>query len=341
MKIRWIRFAVLGLLSAIVVACTSSVTTSHPSTTAIKICASGSSVSGTASLWYTYEKQLFQKYGLEATLIDSKSGSDAATALITKAVDICQMGIPAAVNAVVAGEDLVTISSITNTYLYSLVVTPEIKTPQDLKGKALAISEPGGSSDFAIRSLLAKYNIQPKDVTLLSIGGQGERLAAMETGQVAGTLISVPGTVEAQEKGYKILLDMYNSGIPYAHNGLVTRREYIKEHREIVLNVMKAVGEGIAQMKQDKPGTLAVLAKYLKLDLQQDAPSLNEAYDVFVQKYLVELPYPSIAGIQTILTQTKAENPQAAQITPEDVIDNSIVQELEVNGFFKDLYPSQ
>jgi hypothetical protein len=95
--------------------------------------------------------------------------------------------------------------------------------------------------------------------------------------------------------------------------------------------------EAIARMKQDPDGTKKVLAKYLSLDTTNDAATLSETYAVVVQKYLPSLPYPSKSGMQSVLTEAIANNPALAKITVDQLIDNSLVQELDSGGFVNSL----
>ncbi|MFQ5855957.1 MAG: ABC transporter substrate-binding protein [Anaerolineae bacterium] len=306
--------------------------------TKVNVCFSAAS--GTMSpAWYAFENGLFEKYGLDVNLTYIGSGSKAATAMIAGQVEFCQIAGSAVTNAVVAGEDLVMIGGLFNTYVYSLMVTPAIETADDLKGKAVAISRAGSSSDAAIRAALEGLGLVPdEEVAVLAVGGQAERVAAMETGAVVGTVVSVPETVEAKELGFVELLDMSTLGIPFQHTGIATTRSYIESNREVVVNFMKALTEAIALMKRDKEGTMAVMAEYMLLDVEDDAPSLTEAYDVLIQGYLPQAPYPTLEGIQTLLTKRVKKDPNAANFTPEDVADVSIVQELEDSGFIADLY---
>jgi NitT/TauT family transport system substrate-binding protein len=257
--------------------------------------------------------------------------------MIAGELDFCQVAGPAVVNAVVAGEDLVFVGGLLNSYVLSLVVLPTIETANDIKGKAVAINKPGGASDTAMRDALKSLGLEPeKDVALLVVGGMSQRLAAMESGQVVGTIVAVPQTVQARELGYREMIDMATLDIPYQHLGIATTRSYLDANREVSSSFMKAVTEAIALMKEDKEGTIAVMAQYLKLDVEEDAPSLNEAYDRLVLAYLAQVPYPSIEGVNNLLEQ--AESPDAANYKAEDVVDLSIVEELEASGFIADLY---
>ncbi len=243
------------------------------------------------------------------------------------------------INAVVAGEDLVYIAEYFNVYLFSLMVSPEITRAEDLKGKALAITQPGSANDTAIRAALKHMGLKPDiDVAILSIGDEPERLAAMEAGQVAGALFTPPTTLKVREKGYWQLLDLSTIKEAYTRQGIATTREYLRSHRTTVVAFMKAISEAIALMKKDPQGTKTTLAKYLALDENTNSALLEAAYQEIIIAYLREKPYPTLESIETGLAEIETLNPDAANIEPEQVMDETIIRELDESGFFDRLY---
>ena len=65
------------------------------------------------------------------------------------------------------------------------------KFPADLKGKRIAISRFGASSDFVTRMLLRYWKLDPeKDVAIIQSGGNDAiRIAALVAGHIDGALI--------------------------------------------------------------------------------------------------------------------------------------------------------
>jgi NitT/TauT family transport system substrate-binding protein len=329
--------AVMTLLSA----CTPAKTALPPSASAalvdVNLCYSTNG--GTQSTaWYAYENGLFRKYGLNVNLSSISSGTTAVTALLAGDVDFCQVGTSAVINAVVAKQDAVLIAGLYHYYPGQLWVTPDIKTVADLKGKALGINQAGAATDAATRLLLKKVGLQPdKDVAILSVGDENARLAAMQAGQISGALLSPPSPLLAQQKGFVDLYDLSAMGIPYEYLGFATTRAYISAHRSVVENFMKAILEAIARMKKDPDGTKAVMAKYMLLDPVKDAAELEDAYQELVFNHLDAVPYPSLEGIQTLLDVLKDTNPAAAQVTPDQIVDMTIIKDLEDSGFIASL----
>ncbi|GAB4440038.1 MAG: hypothetical protein Kow0031_21980 [Anaerolineae bacterium] len=298
-------------------------------------------MSGSAAnvvLQYAVDNDIFQSFGLDVRLTDTDSGSASVTALVANDFQICQVAGTPVVNGVAAGADLVIVGGLINQQIYSLVVRPEIEAPEDLMGKAVAASRAGGASDLSIRKILTSLDLQPDiDVTVLAVGGQSERLAAMEAGTVAGTIVSVPETAWARELGFGILVDSTEMKEPYQHTVLATSRAYLAENRPVVTNFMKGVITAIAQMKQDREGAIQSFARMQKMNPESNEAYFAEAYDVLVRQIIVDEPYPDVEGVQALIDSVALENPAGAALNADQLIDASILRSLEESGFFDDI----
>jgi NitT/TauT family transport system substrate-binding protein len=287
---------------------------------------------------YALDHGIFERYGLDVELVYIEGGSTAATALIARDVELCFIAGSAVVNAAVAGEDVRIISGLVNTYIYSLIVQPEIETVEDLRGKNLAISDFGGSSDTATRVILESFGMDPdEDVAILPIGGTSTRIAALEAGEVAASVISPPRTVVAVNAGFVELLRMSDLNNPYQHTSIATTAEFIDGNRETALNFLRAVNDSIWSMKQDREGVYETIGTLLELDPVDDAEALREAFEVSVTSYLPFPTYPTIAGVQVLLDALFSENEAAALFTPNMIVDTTLLDDLEDDGFFQDL----
>ncbi len=329
-------FICLVVLSACTVARPAR-STAVPVLTPVNVCYSATTATQ-AVTWYAYENRLFQKYGLDVKLIYITSGTKAVTALLAGSADICQIAGSAVVNAVAAGQDAVMIAGLFNTYPASLMVTPDIKSAQDLKGKALAISQPGSSTDVGTRLALRQFGLVPdQDVALLAVGEEAARMAAMDAGQVAGSILTSPDTLRGRQKGYVELLNLAATNLPYQHTGIATTRKFLQAHPGVAQDFLKATLEAIAAMKKDPAGTKAVMAKYLLLDPVKDAEALDDSYQSVILGALAFPPYPSLEGIQTLIDYQSAANPAVGKITPDQVADVTILKGLEQSGFIAGL----
>lgn len=306
---------------------------STPAPVKLTVCLSALG-SNFSPLQYAVDKGLFQQYGLDVDVVTVDGGTTAATAMIADEFGLCLIAGSPIASAVVAGEDLRIISGLANVFDYSLYVDPSIKTVDDLKGKALAVSDPGSSSDTALRVALSQLGLEPdKDVTILAVGGQSERLAAVLAGAVQGTLVSAPQTATARDEGLVELYDLGKLGIPFQHSAIAATTKFLDEQPEAAKSFLRAIITAVAQMQTDETGAKEALARLLELDPVADAHLLDEAYQKSVLGYLTQGPYPTLEGIRFALDQLAADNPKAAEVQPEDVVDMRVLDALKQEGF--------
>ncbi len=291
-----------------------------------------------APAWMAYENGIFRKYGFDAQLIFVESGSRTVQTLISGDVVAAQVAGTSVLQSNLQGSGVVMIAGFLNTMDYKLIVARDITRPDQLKGKAVAVSRIGSSSDFATRYALEKYGLVPdKDVTILQIGSQPARFSALESGKIHGVMIAIPLTAKATKMGLNTLADLQMLGLEYQHTGLAVTQKLIKTEPELVRNLLRAFIDGIAYMKTHRKEALAILAKYLKTD---DPDALQEAYESIAQALIPEKPYPTIKGIQIMLREMGAKDASARAARPEQFVDVSFIKELDSSGFIDRLYKS-
>jgi NitT/TauT family transport system substrate-binding protein len=278
----------------------------------------------------------FKKHGLEVSTILTPGGSLGFQAMLGGDVAMVLADGSAAVSGNLAGADIVIIASFLNTFPYSLISLPEIKKVDQLVGGKVAISRFGSATDLSVRMALNKVGLNAeKDVVLLQIGTQTARVAALQSKNVQATIITPPFTLTARKMGYNTLIDMARLNIPFELTAMLTTRAFIKSHRETVGTVIAALAEAIHFYKTEKEPSLKILSKYLQTT---DREALDETYKEIALKVVPEKPYPTLAGIQTILDELAQKNPKVKFSKPEDFVDMSFVKKLDDEGFFQRLY---
>lgn len=293
------------------------------------------SISGTQAVgWIAKEGGIFGKYGLDVDLLFT-GGGRAITSLLGGDTPIVTVGGPSAIAARLAGSDVIITAHVFDTILYSLIVTPEIRTLADLKGKKLGASRFGSATDFALRYVLKQNGFDPvKDVVIFQIGGQSETLAALRAGSIQGGVIASPATAEAKRLGMRELINMANLGVEYPHTTISTTERFLRTHRETVLRFTRAYVDAIHRFLNDRDFSLKVIGKYTKI---QSRAALESTYDDYVP-YVKKIPTPAAASIKTVLEQLSATDPKARTARPQDFIDSSIIGELEREGFFNQIW---
>jgi len=242
--------------------------------------------------------------------------------------------LPTLMLADLSGADLVNVAHTVAAVNSKLVVKPEIKRVEDMRGKRIANSSLGSLGDFLFKHILRKYGLDPiREVTWLAIGMPPERLQALFSGAVDAIEASYPIDVQAERKGFRVLIDARKE-VVYPSMSVVTRRKSIVEERDTVMRMVKAHVEGIAYFKQNKEFSLRVLSKQLKIN---DREMLESSYETYTQDF-ISVPYPITKGLEATYDFVAQSRPEIRNRKPEEVVDASFIAELEKSGFIKKLY---
>lgn len=286
-------------------------------------------------LWVTHDVGLFKKYGLDIDLVYIRGGTMVGTAIAAGHTPVGGISGAAVVPIRGSGVDIVLIATMVDTLPYFLVVRPEIKTKEDLRGKRAGISTFGSASDFVTRIALERLGLVPdKDVTIIQIGAVPDRFAAMEGNFIQATVLTPPINLIAKKRGFPIIANVGALGLKVPDSGVGTTRSYMKSNREIVRKYLMAYLEGIKVMKADPAITMKILSKYSRVS---EAESLEEAYR-FYAGAVPDRPYVDLPSVQKVIDFYKKGRPEMAKLKPEQIVDMSVLQEIDQSGFIDALY---
>lgn len=281
------------------------------------------------------EGKLFEKYGLEAEVITVMGSGIGSKALISGNLDVIPIATPTVIAANLAGADMAILAHTMPAVVHALMVRPDIKRPEELKGKKIGVSSLGSLTDFLVRTIAKKKGLHPdRDITLITTGGSDtERVMALKAGAVDGTAVSHPGYGLARKMGYSMLWDSAKE-LDYPWMEITTRRAAIKNDRELITSYVKAHLEGIALFKRDRDFGIKVIKKTLRV---ADDELVNESYEIF-SKMFIPAPYPNHPGMKISFEYVAMTRPDIWSHKPEEFTDPSFVTELDKSGFIKSLY---
>lgn len=283
------------------------------------------------SLWMALESGFYKELGVEVLPVTFSGGTQTITSLISGDVQITTTGGSTAINAALKGGDVKLISTTLGIFPYTLYVSPRINAAQDLKGKKIGILSFGGTAYPATRYAIQHLGLNPDaDVTFIQTGDQVARFGALASGSIDGTLLQPPDTIKAKELGFKPMVNLAQSGIKFPMNHNSTSARYLRTNRDKVKRFMMGYVGGLARLKSDREFAIKVLSKYLRTS---DRAVLNETYDFWSGIYPAK-PYVERDEVENYLVTLKDRG--AAK--PEDFMDNSILAELEREGFIAAAY---
>lgn len=282
----------------------------------------------------------YKKNGLDVELVYIGSTTVGIAAIVSQDVQVGNAAGSGVANAAVRGADAVSVACTINVLAYELVVLDTIKSAEDIKGKAIGISRFGSVSDVAARELLKGLGLRPmEDVKILQVGGAAERAAGFSRGVIAG-FPSPPGNVNLIPGGlpHRILADMGDLKTPYPLPFIcaVTTKSYLAKNRSVVQRVVMSLIEASHYFKTNREGSQKIIARYLR---SANKSYLDSSYDSTV-KILERVPYTSREGMKIQLEEALKQAPNS-KVTVDTLIDDSIVRELEKQGFIDKVYGKQ
>jgi len=284
--------------------------------------------------WIAKDAKIYERNGLDVDIVLLRGSGQSSQALLGGSLFAAPVALPQVMLADLNGADLVNVAHTIAMASSKLLVRPEIKKPEDLRGKKVATSSIGSLGDFLFRYALRKHGINPdREITWISIGTNAERLQALLTGAIDGADVAYPADVQAERKGYRVLIDARKE-IAFPTTSVVTRRKTIREDRDTVMRLVRSHVEGIAFLKQNKEFALKVLTKYVRTT---DPEFLEGSYAIFKQDFR-SVPSPITTGLEPTYDYVAQTRPDIRTHKPEEFVDGSFISELEKSGFIKRLY---
>jgi len=284
-----------------------------------------------ASMWTVKDFGLLKKYNLDGETILVPGTTRQIQALVGDSIQFAHVDAAGHIRAVMRGAEIVMVAGSLNKFPFSLVTQKEIRKPADLIGKKIGIVGFGGANDLAVTLLLKEWKIPREKVTVLQAGGGANRLVALSSKALDATVLSHPELGEALRMGMNELgnLDEFKSA-DYPMSAVAVRRSLLERRRDVVKRFVMAYAEGTYQFMNDPEKGMALFKHRLK---QDNAKALEQTYKYFAPKFSFPTRV-SHNGMQNTLELIATENPKL-DTKLEKYLDESIMDELEKEGFFK------
>jgi NitT/TauT family transport system substrate-binding protein len=274
---------------------------------------------------------IFRKNGLDLEVVYVNSGSLLNQALIAGTFDVSFSQGSEAMLAKLRGADMRITAVIANHFNHVYLTAPAITSIKQLKGKKVAVSRFGSGSHFQSNLALKEGGLDPdKDVTVLQIGNSSARMAAILSGTVDGTIMAADFVPRAKREGFNIVADLADSKIDYPFLSLNMMGNYIDRNPKMVKAIIKSMAESIRALQTDQAAAKAVVRTVLRTE---DVETVDYATMRSIQ-VLARRPFPTAAGIQTVLDELSKE-PKAKSSKFDDFVDLRALKELDQEGAFK------
>ena len=291
-----------------------------------KVAASYPGIAGyNIPFWVALDGGEFKKAGLAVDPVMISGGSTSMQALLSGGLDFAQVSGGVSVQANLSGADVTILATAANSMSAGVIAAKDVKTFHDLRGKRIGIASFGGNNDIGLRFAFKKNGINPdKEVTFLQMGGERNRLTALERGAIAATIMSPPGLFVAEAQGYNRFGDLNAMGMRYPELSIVGRKRDLKERRDLVRRYLRAYLESVRVMKGNRDLTVRVIEKYIHVGSKAEA---LKTYDYFV-KSISDTLRTEREGITEFLATLETKTPGVSKRNPNEFIDESVLEEV-------------
>ena len=288
-------------------------------------------------LYFARDTGIFERNGLQLSWTNPGSNEKLLAAMKSGDADIFVVSSNHVVqNNAVGGPPLIIVGN--TGYNYSVfLVEATVKQPEDLKGKKIGTAEAGSTPDLLTRLALKRLGLDPdRDLTLIHFDEDRsvDRASGLLTGQVAGSLITAEAMYELEKTGdikkFRILADHKKLNI-YAGGGAdyAMSAAFLKNHRSEAKSFLSGICEGIALAKKDKAKGLEFVARTVR---KNDAVLIEYLHRLYTSEVIPSRPYPKLEGVELGIQMVTPIAPAARTLKPREIVDGTLVQELEKEG---------
>jgi len=291
-----------------------------------------------APLYVGRDKKFYEKYGLDVQLLLVNSGSLVAQMFAAGELQMTANAPASLISLAASGQKLSFFLGLSNTSPFTMVTQTNIRRAEDLKGKKIGTARFGGSSHISALIALEHLHLDLKRdrIVLIQTGVDPDRMAALESKAIDAAMLQRVATKIMVGKGYNPLLNMVQAKIPYQNTGVTVKRDYAAANAKIMDAFTRATIEAYGYIfnKENKQAVKEVLARNLRL------ANLDAAEDFYVeaQEELDRKPYPTLEGFKVVIKYVAEQNPKAAAVKAEEIVDTSWLKKLDSEGFFDKVY---
>src|SRR5882724_4311142 len=294
---------------------------------------------GFIHLYAALDNGLFEKYGMKVESVSIRGSGVALAALAADEIQFLYCAADATIPGMAAGSDAKLIASPLVGLPWVLLARKDVKRPEDLKGKSIAVTRAGDLTFRLARALLRKFNLTEEEVKLRTVGGTGqvEPFNAMHAGIAEAALVTPPLDVRGRRNGFNVLYRLNDLAIPAVYSSLHTNTKSLKERPALVQKWVAALAESIYFVEKNPDKGKAAVSKALKLNDQDALQSAYEAYAKLLVNRRLLVPEGTVAGVIEIAREQGTNVRRKAA----EMIENRFAEDLDKSGFLKEIWGAE
>ena len=294
---------------------------------------------GFIHLYTALDNHLFDKYGLKAEHLLIRGAGVSAAALATNEIQFMYCTADAILPSLAAGAEAKMIASPLIGLPWVIIARKDVKRVEDLKGKIIAVTRPGGTPDTLARALVKKFNFAPNDLGIRHIGGAGqtEVYNALLQGLAQATFVTPPLDARAKRDGFNVIYHLDELNLPAIYSSVFTNNKLLKDRPETAQKFVAAMAEAVHFVEMNPERAKASVGKILAL---KDQDALQSAYDAYAKQLINRrLTIPATRVAETLENARHAGT--SVRRKAVETYDNRFAEDLEKSGFLHELWGSE
>lgn len=292
---------------------------------------------GFVHLYTALDYGLFDKYGIKMEHIYIRGSGPSLAALAADEIQFLYCAADATMPGLATGIDAKLVAAPLVKLPYVLVTRQEVRRLDDLKGKSLGVTRPGDLSARLSRAVLKKFNLTD-EVMIRPIGGsQNERFQAMAANIVQGIVVPPPLDVRAKNEGYNVIYRLIDLDLPFIYSSVHANSRTLREKPEVVQRVVAAFADAIHFVDKNPDKAKASISKAMRT---KDEEALRVSYNVYAKEIVDRRMIVPRVAVAEAVELVRAGGTQVRR-KPEDIYDNSFVNNLDKSGFLNELWGSE
>lgn len=275
-------------------------------------------------------QKIYEKYGLTAEVTVFEGDGKAVSALQAGQVDIAFTGTSSAISSQLTDAPYVILAVNAMVVTDDLVCQSAIKTKDDLKGKKIAISTFGGSSNASALLAVKSLDMKLTDVVITQVGGEGARVAALVGGSIDCAVVDQVREPEMTAQGFSILVQLKKAAIAYGRSGVGVLKEWLAKNPNTALVAVAAILEA-QNLIWEKPDVAAAdFATFTQIDADKATTQVKDFQTVGNRSLMwTDEAFKNAQKVIAII------NPDIIDVNLADAYDRSLLEKLVSLGFYE------
>ena len=287
-----------------------------------------------APIWLALDAGGFAAEGIDADLGFIGAGAAILGALSSAETPIVIAGANQVIEANLQGGEYVILGSAVPYLTTSVFVVPEIQRPEELRGKAVGVSNYGAISHVALKVALEHWGLEEgREVTVVRSGGTPETFAAMQGGAIAGGAFGAPQSFLALDMGFRELIDVATLRYEMGTASVISTRSYVATNPEVVERFLKSLIRGVHAFKIQKDLAVDAIMRYGRTE---DRVGAEKTWEYFRDKFGDDLVM-SPRAVENNLRLMAEEKPDSLMARVDQFLDSSFTERIRARGFVEQI----